>query len=143
MNEVDYVHRQFGVGDGAACTPRSPNGVRASWVVRPDGTATGVQFAGFPEDDRDFDPFNLDGLTDFQVRNNVRNKRNLGPAGPIEFPQGGKPQDRASTANRSHRRWSPVHSGWAEGRSEAALRHAESNPSAGGVRPSEGRVLVR
>ena len=68
-------------------------GVRASWVVRLDGTATGVQFSGFPQGDRDrnFDPFNLDGLTDFQVRNDVRNKRNLGPAGPIEFPQG-RPQ---------------------------------------------------
>lgn len=67
------------------------DGVRASWVVRPDGTATGVQFSGFSQGDRNFDPFNLDGLSDFDVRNDVRNKRKLGPAGPIEFPDG-RPQ---------------------------------------------------
>ena len=76
-----------------ACTPPNSTVSRASWVVRPDGTATGVQFSGFPQDrDHNIDPFNLDGLTDFQVRNDVRNKRHLGPAGPIEFPQPGKPQ---------------------------------------------------
>lgn len=92
MNEVDYDFTANSVSGMAGMYTAESDGVRASWVVRPDGSATGVQFAGFPEDDRNFDPFNLDGLTDFQVRNDVRNKRNLGPAGPIEFPEGGRPQ---------------------------------------------------
>lgn len=68
------------------------DGVRASWVVRPDGTATGVQFSGFSEGDRNFDPFNLDEFSDFDVRNDVRPRRNLQPAGPIEFSADGQPQ---------------------------------------------------
>lgn len=68
------------------------DGVRASWVVRPDGTATGVQFSGFTEGDRNFDPFNLDEFSDFDVRNDVRPRRNLQPAGPIEFNADGRPQ---------------------------------------------------
>ncbi len=93
MNEVEYDFTANAVGGVAGMYTADHEGVRASWVVRLDGTATGVQFSGFPQGDRDrnFDPFNLDGLTDFQVRNDVRNKRNLGPAGPIEFPQG-RPQ---------------------------------------------------
>ena len=93
MNEVDYDFTANAVSGLAGMYTAESGGVRASWVVRPDGTATGVQFSGFPESgrDRNFDPFNLDGLTDFQVRNDVRNKRRLGPAGPIEFPQG-RPQ---------------------------------------------------
>lgn len=93
MNEVEYDFTANAVSGLAGMYTADADGVRASWVVRPDGTATGVQFSGFPQGDRDrnFDPFNLDGLTDFQIRKDVRNKRNLGPAGPIQFPQG-KPQ---------------------------------------------------
>lgn len=82
MNEVDYDFTANAVSGVAGMYTAESGGVRASWVVRPDGTASGVQFSGFPEGDRNFDPFNLDGLTDFQVRNDVRNKRGLGPAGP-------------------------------------------------------------
>ena len=93
MNEVEYDFTANAVSGLAGMYTADYEGVRDSWVVRPDGSVTGVQFGGFAQGDRDrnFDPFNLDGLTDFQIRNDVRNKRNLGPAGPIEFPQG-KPQ---------------------------------------------------
>lgn len=91
MNGVDFDFTATSVSGVAGMYTAESNGVRASWVVRPDGTATGVQFGGFAQGDRNFDPFNLDGLTDGQVRADVRNKRNLGPAGPIDFPEG-KPQ---------------------------------------------------
>jgi hypothetical protein len=91
MNGVDYDFTANAVSGLAGMYTADSAGVRASWVVRPDGSATGVQFGGFAEGDRNFDPFHLDELTDFQVQNDVRNKRKLSPAGPIEFPQG-KPQ---------------------------------------------------
>ncbi|HEX2214938.1 MAG TPA: hypothetical protein VHH12_16095 [Mycobacterium sp.] len=91
MNGVEFPFTADAVSGLAGMYTAESGGMRASWVVRPDGSATGVQFSGFSEGDRNFDPFNLDGLTDFQVRNDVRNKRKLGPAGPIEFP-GGRPQ---------------------------------------------------
>lgn len=92
MNEVEYDFTANAVSGVAGMYTAEYEGVRASWVVRPDGSATGVQFSGFPQDrDHNIDPFNLDGLTDFQVRNDVRNKRNLKPAAPIEFLSG-KPQ---------------------------------------------------
>ena len=90
MNGVEYPFTASPVSGLAGMYTAEADGVRASWVVRPAGSAVGVQFSGFSQSgrDRNFDPFNLDGLTDFQVRNDVRNKRNLGPAGPIEFPDG-------------------------------------------------------
>jgi hypothetical protein len=92
MNEVEYDFTANAVSGVAGMYTAEYEGVRASWVVRPDGSATGVQFSGFPQDrDHNIDPFNLDGLTDFQVRHDVRNKRNLKPAAPIEFLSG-KPQ---------------------------------------------------
>ncbi len=90
MNEVEYDFTANAVSGVAGMYTADYEGVRASWVVRPDGSATGVQFSGFPKD-RTFDPFNLDGLTDFQIRNDVRTKRDLKPAAPIEFLTG-KPQ---------------------------------------------------
>ncbi|MGE0219961.1 hypothetical protein [Mycolicibacterium sp.] len=92
MNGVDFDFTANPVSGVAGMYTAEVSGVRASWVVRPDGTATGVQFSGFAEGDRNFDPFNLDELTDFQVRDEVRNKRNLGPAGPISFLPDGTPQ---------------------------------------------------
>ncbi|MCV7369505.1 hypothetical protein CRI77_08815 [Mycolicibacterium duvalii] len=91
MNGGEYPFTAASVSGLAGMYTAESDGVRASWVVRPDGTATGVQFSGFSQGDRNFDPFNLDGLSDFDVRNDVRNKRKLGPAGPIEFPDG-RPQ---------------------------------------------------
>lgn len=91
MNGIEFPFTADAVTGLAGMYTADADGVRASWVVRPDGSATGVQFGGFSQGDRNFDPFNLDGLTDFQVRNEVRTKRKLGPAGPIEFPDG-RPQ---------------------------------------------------
>jgi hypothetical protein len=91
MNGVEYSFTAEPVSGVAGMYTAESAGVRASWVVRPDRTATGVQFSGFAEGDRTFDPFNLDEFSDFDVRNNVRNKRNLTPAGPIEFGPDGTP----------------------------------------------------
>ncbi|MBB2993008.1 hypothetical protein FHR72_004515 [Mycolicibacterium iranicum] len=92
MNGVGYRFTAAPVSGVAGMYTADADGVRASWVVRPDGSATGVQFSGFQKGDRNFDVFNLDELSDFDVRNDVRNKRNLGPAGPIEFPPGAAPR---------------------------------------------------
>ena len=92
MNEVEYDFTANAVSGLAGMYTAESDGVRASWVVRPDGSATGVQFGGFTQGDRNFDPFNLDEFSDFDVRNDVRPRRKLTPAGPIEFPQGGAPQ---------------------------------------------------
>ena len=58
------------------------DGVRASWVVRPDGTATGVQFNGGISG-RDFEQAELQQLNELQFRNSVRNKRQLQQAQQI------------------------------------------------------------
>ncbi|KWX66776.1 hypothetical protein [Mycobacterium sp. NAZ190054] len=92
MNGVEYAFTAAPVSGVAGMYTAESAGVRASWVVRPDGSATGVQFSGFAQGDRNFDPFNLDELSDFDVRNNVRNKRNLTAAGPIEFGPDGAPR---------------------------------------------------
>jgi hypothetical protein len=57
-------------------------GVRASWVVRPDGSATGVQFDGGVSG-RDFEQAELQQLNEQQFRNSVRNKRQLQQAQQI------------------------------------------------------------
>ncbi len=92
MNGVEYTFSAASVTGVAGMYTAESNGVRASWVVRPDRSAVGVQFSGFVEGDRNFDVFNLDELSDFDVRNDVRNKRKLTPAGPIEFPPGANPR---------------------------------------------------
>ena len=50
--------------------------MRASWVVRPDGSATGVQFNGGISG-RDFEQAELQQLNTAQFQAQVRNKRNL------------------------------------------------------------------
>lgn len=92
MNGVEYTFSAASVTGVAGMYTAESDGVRASWVVRPDGSAVGVQFSGFAQGDRNFDVFNLDELSDFDVRNDVRNKRKLAPAGPIEFPPGANPR---------------------------------------------------
>ncbi len=92
MNGVGFDFTANQVSGLAGMYTAESDGVRASWVVRPDGTATGVEFSGFSEGNRNFDPFNLDEFSDFDVRNDVRPRRNLGPAGPIEFEADGTPQ---------------------------------------------------
>lgn len=92
MNGVEYTFTAASVSGVTGMYTAESGGTRASWVVRPDGSATGVQFSGFIQGDRDYDPFNLDELSDFDVRNDVRPTRKLAPAGPIEFPPGGSPK---------------------------------------------------
>ena len=62
-------------------------GVRASWVVRPDGSAIGVQFNGGGISGRDFEQAELQQLNELQFRNSVRNKRQLQQAQQIELLQ--------------------------------------------------------
>jgi len=59
-------------------------GVRASWVVRPDGSATGVQSNGGVSV-RDFEQAELQQLNEAQFRNSVRNKRQLQQAQQIQL----------------------------------------------------------
>ena len=91
MDGVGYTFAASSVSGVAGMYTAESAGNRASWVVRPDGSATGVQFSGFTTDRRNFDPFHLDELSDFDVRNDVRPSRKLAPAGPIEFPPQGPP----------------------------------------------------
>ncbi len=60
------------------------DGARASWVVRPDGSATGVQFNGGVSG-RDFEQAELQQLNEQQFRNSVRNKRKLQQAQQIQL----------------------------------------------------------
>jgi hypothetical protein len=92
MNGVEYAFTAASVSGVAGMYTAESAGTRASWVVRPDGSATGVQFSGFAEGNRNFDPFNLDEFSDFDVRNDVRPTRKLTPAGPIEFAPDGAPR---------------------------------------------------
>ncbi|MDY6995091.1 MAG: hypothetical protein SW019_00750 [Actinomycetota bacterium] len=85
MDGVVYDFTANQVSGIAGMYTAEVDGVRDSWVVRPDGTAVGVRFSGFSQDRRNFDPFNLDEFSDFDVRNDVRPSRNLRPADPIEF----------------------------------------------------------
>jgi hypothetical protein len=50
--------------------------VRASWIVRPDGSAIGVQFNGGISG-RDFEQAELQQLNTAQFQAQVRNKRQL------------------------------------------------------------------
>ncbi|GFM21124.1 MULTISPECIES: hypothetical protein [Mycobacteriaceae] len=88
MNGVAYDFTADQVSGLAGMYTAEVDGVRDSWVVRPDGSATGVRFSGFAEDRRNFDPFNLDEFSDFDVRNDIRPSRTLRPADPIEFEDG-------------------------------------------------------
>lgn len=92
MNGVEYTFTAASVSGVAGMYTAESAGTRASWVVRPDGSATGVQFSGFSQGNRTFDPFNLDEFSDFDVRNDVRPTRKLAPAGPIEFGPDGSPK---------------------------------------------------
>jgi hypothetical protein len=52
------------------------DGARASWIVRPDGSVTGVQFNGGITG-RDFEQAELQQLNTAQFQSQVRNKRIL------------------------------------------------------------------
>ncbi len=76
MNGVDYTFTAAAVSDPAGMYTAALDGVRASWIVRPDGSVTGVQFNGGITG-RDFEQAELQQLNAIQFQNQVRNKRIL------------------------------------------------------------------
>jgi hypothetical protein len=82
MNGVAFTFTAPAVPAPAGMYTAALNGVRASWVVRPDGSATGVQFNGGISG-RDFEQAELQQLNEQQFRNSVRNKRQLQQAQQI------------------------------------------------------------
>ena len=76
MNGVDYTFTAAAVTDPAGMYTAELDGVRASWVVRPDGSAVGVQFNGGISG-RDFEQAELQQLNAQQFQAQVRNKRKL------------------------------------------------------------------
>ena len=82
MNGVAYKFSAASVPAPAGMYTAEFEGVRASWVVRPDGSATGVQFNGGVSG-RDFEQAELQQLNEQQFRSSVRNKRQLQQAQQI------------------------------------------------------------
>ncbi|MCV7281070.1 hypothetical protein H7J88_15610 [Mycolicibacterium flavescens] len=81
MNGVAYQFTAAPVSGEAGMYTAALDGVRASWVVREDGSAIGVQLNG--TSGRDFEQAELQQLSDLQFRNEVRNKRQLQQAQQI------------------------------------------------------------
>jgi hypothetical protein len=88
MNGVAYKFTAAPVSGAAGMYTADYEGVRASWVVRPDGSATGVQFNGGVSG-RDFEQAELQQLKDAQFQAQVRNKRILLAAQQITKLQNG------------------------------------------------------
>ena len=86
MNGIAYKFTAPSVPAPAGMYTAEFEGVRASWVVRPDGSALGVQFNGGVSG-RDFEQAELQQLNELQFRNSVRNKRLLQQAQQIELLQ--------------------------------------------------------
>ncbi|RDH79264.1 hypothetical protein DVS77_07465 [Mycolicibacterium moriokaense] len=84
MNGVAFKFSAPAVPAPAGMYTAELDGVRASWVVRPDGSATGVQFNGGISG-RDFEQAELQQLNELQFRNSVRNKRQLQQAQQIQL----------------------------------------------------------
>jgi hypothetical protein len=84
MNGIAYKFTAASVPAPAGMYTAAFEGVRASWVVRPDGSAIGVQFNGGVSG-RDFEQAELQQLNELQFRNSVRNKRQLQQAQQIAF----------------------------------------------------------
>jgi hypothetical protein len=82
MNGVAYKFTAPSVPAPAGMYTAEFEGARASWVVRPDGSAIGVQFNGGVSG-RDFEQAELQQLNEQQFRNSVRNKRQLQQAQQI------------------------------------------------------------
>ena len=68
MNGVTYEFTAASVSAPAGMYTAELDGVRASWVVRPDGSAIGVQFNGGISG-RDFEQAELQQLNELQFRN--------------------------------------------------------------------------
>lgn len=88
MNGVNYKFTAAAVADPAGMYTADYEGVRASWVVRPDGSAVGVQFNGGISG-RDFEQAELQQLNAQQFQSQVRNKRKLQQAQQLVRLQNG------------------------------------------------------
>jgi hypothetical protein len=87
MNGVGYKFTAAPVSGAAGMYTAAFEGVRASWVVREDGTAIGVQFNTSSISGRDFEQAELQQLNEQQFRDGVRNKRQLQQAAQIQVLQ--------------------------------------------------------
>ncbi|WP_163799860.1 hypothetical protein [Mycolicibacterium sediminis] len=76
MNGVTYDFRAAAVSAPAGMYTAALDGTRASWIVRPDGSVTGVQFTA-GSTGRDFEQAELQQLNAAQFQTQVRNKRIL------------------------------------------------------------------
>ncbi len=76
MNGVTYKFTAAPVSAPAGMYTAQLDGARASWIVRPDGSVTGVQFNGGISG-RDFEQAELQQLNTAQFQAQVRNKRIL------------------------------------------------------------------
>ncbi|MBS1693523.1 MAG: hypothetical protein JST91_15010 [Actinobacteria bacterium] len=81
MDGVTYTFTAAPVADPAGMYTAEVDGVRASWVLRPDGSALGVQLNG--TSGRDFEQAELQILKNDQFRAEVRNKRILQQANQL------------------------------------------------------------
>jgi hypothetical protein len=84
MDGVTYHFNAPQVADPAGMYTAELDGVRASWVVRPNDTFTGVQFNGGVSG-KDFEQAQLQQLKDDQFRTAVRNKRLLQQAAQLQL----------------------------------------------------------
>lgn len=76
MNGTNYTFTAAAVADPAGVYTVDLDGIRSSWIVRPDGSVTGVQFNGGVTG-RDFEQAELQQLNTAQFQAQVRNKRVL------------------------------------------------------------------
>lgn len=76
MNGTNYTFTAAAVADPAGVYTVDLDGIRSSWIVRPDGSVTGVQFNGGITG-RDFEQAELQQLNTAQFQTQVRNKRVL------------------------------------------------------------------
>lgn len=76
MNGTRYTFTAGAVADPAGVYTVDLDGIRSSWIVRPDGSVTGVQFNGGITG-RDFEQAELQQLNTAQFQAQVRNKRVL------------------------------------------------------------------
>jgi hypothetical protein len=87
MNGVGYKFTAAPASGVAGMYTADFEGVRASWVMREDGTAIGVQFNTGSISGRDFEQAELQQLNEQQFRNGVRNKRQIQQAAQIQVLQ--------------------------------------------------------
>ena len=76
MNGTKYAFTAAAVSAPAGMYTADLDGARASWIVRPDGSVTGVQFNGGISG-RDFEQAEQQQLNAAQFQSQVRNKRIL------------------------------------------------------------------